>query len=87
MPRTMQVSIGHMITHDWFEDYAREDGIAKAISVVAKRIRFANTFHKSVDDISDHQEEIEQLFLAFFPELIAHIENEGPENKSAPQFK
>ncbi|MBR9897252.1 ACP phosphodiesterase [Alteromonas mediterranea] len=87
MPRTMQVSIGHMITHDWFEDYAREDGIAKAISVVAKRIRFANTFHKSVDDISDHQEEIEQLFLAFFPELIAHIENEGPENKSAPRFK
>jgi len=80
MPRNMQHSVGHMITHDWFEDYAKEEGIAKAISVVAKRIRFANTFHYVVDDISENKEQIEAMFLAFFPELITHIKKNGPEN-------
>ena len=80
MPRTMQHSVGHMITHDWFEYYAEEEGIAKAISVVAKRIRFPNTFHYAVDDIGKHQKEIEARFLAFFPDLIAHINDNGPEN-------
>ena len=76
----MQNSVGHMITHDWFEDYAEEEGIAKAIFVVAKRIRFPNTFHYAVDDIGKHQKEIEARFLAFFPDLIAHINDNGPEN-------
>ena len=80
MPRTMQHSVGHMITHDWFEDYAKEEGIAKAISVVAKRIRFPNTFHFTVDDINANQDEIEKRFLGFFPDLIKHINNNGPEN-------
>ena len=80
MPRTMQHSVGHMITHDWFEDYAKEEGIAKAISVVAKRIRFPNTFHLAVDDINANQDEIEKRFLGFFPDLIKHIKNNGPEN-------
>ncbi len=80
MPRTMQHSVGHMITHDWFEDYAKEEGIAKTISVVAKRIRFPNTFHLAVDDINANQDEIEKRFLGFFPDLIKHIKNNGPEN-------
>ena len=80
MPRTMQHSVGHMITHDWFEGYAKEEGIAKAISVVAKRIRFPNTFHFTVDDINANQDEIEKRFLGFFPDLIKHINNNGPEN-------
>jgi acyl carrier protein phosphodiesterase len=80
MPRAMQHGVGHMITHDWFEDYAKEEGIARAISVVAKRIRFANTFHNAVDDISANQKEIEARFLTFFPDLIAHIKDRGPEN-------
>ncbi|WP_394223288.1 ACP phosphodiesterase [Alteromonas gracilis] len=79
MPRTMQHSVGHMITHDWFEDYAKEEGIAKAISVVAKRIRFTNTFHRAVDDIRDHKQEIEKSFLAFFPDLITHVKKYSPE--------
>ncbi|AXT39926.1 DUF479 domain-containing protein [Alteromonas sp. BL110] len=80
MPRAMQHSVGHMITHDWFADYAKEEGIAKAISVVAKRIRFTNTFHRAVDDISANKKEIEARFLAFFPDLIGHIKDRGLEN-------
>ena len=80
MPRTMQHSVGHMITHDWFEDYAKEEGIAKAIAVVAKRIRFPNTFHLAVDDINANRDEIEARFLTFFPQLITHIKINGPEN-------
>lgn len=81
MPRTMQHSIGHMITHNWFNDYANEEGIAKAITVVAKRIRFANDFHKAVDDIATHSSNIEQHFLSFFPELVSFVVNHGPESE------
>ena len=80
MPRSMQHSIGHMITHNWFDDYAKEEGIAKAISVVAKRIRFKNNFHQAVDDIENNQCAIEAHFLTFFPELQQHINKYGPEN-------
>ena len=80
MPRTMQHSVGHMITHNWFEDYAKEEGIAKAISVVAKRIRFTNEFHKTVDDIEKYKHAIEKQFLSFFPELITFVSQHGPES-------
>ncbi|WP_334031121.1 acyl carrier protein phosphodiesterase [Alteromonas sp. P256] len=80
MPRTMQHSVGHMITHNWFDDYAREEGIAKAISVVAKRIRFKNDFHKSVDDIASNKAKLESLFLSFLPELIEHVNEKAIEN-------
>jgi acyl carrier protein phosphodiesterase len=48
--------------------------------VVAKRIRFPNTFHLAVDDINANRDEIEARFLTFFPELITHIKINGPEN-------
>ena len=80
MPRTMQHSVGHMITHNWFNDYAREEGIAKAITVVAKRIRFKNDFHKSVDDIASNKAKLESLFLSFLPELIEHVNEKAIEN-------
>lgn len=79
MPNSMQRSIGHMINHNWFDDYASEDGIARAIKNVAKRIRFENTFHQSVEDIQANKSSIETLFLAFFPELVSHISRNGPE--------
>lgn len=80
MPRTMQHSVGHMITHNWFDDYAREEGIAKAITVVAKRIRFKNDFHKSVDDIASNKAKLESVFLSFLPELIEHVNHKAIEN-------
>ncbi|WP_420933218.1 ACP phosphodiesterase [Alteromonas sp. A081] len=80
MPRTMQHSVGHMITHNWFDDYAREEGIAKAITVVAKRIRFKNDFHKSVDDIASNKAKLERVFLSFLPELIEHVNESGIED-------
>jgi len=84
MPRAMQHSIGHMITHNWFEDYATEDGIAKAITAVSKRIRFKNTFYRAVDDIVVNRNIIEKEFLDFFPELHRHVRLHSPENTTSP---
>ena len=80
MPRTMQHSVGHMITHNWFDDYAKEEGIVKAITVVAKRIRFKNDFHKSVDDIASNRAKLESVFLSFLPDLIEHVNEKAIEN-------
>lgn len=83
MPNIMRQRIGSMISQNWFDDYAKEEGIDMAITSVAKRIRFTNRFHYVVDDIAQHRSEIERYFLLFFPDLKRHITRYGPENIAA----
>ncbi|KXJ61070.1 MAG: ACP phosphodiesterase [Alteromonas sp. Nap_26] len=83
MPGIMRQRIGSMISQNWFNDYAKEEGIAMAITSVARRIRFTNRFHYVVDDIAQHRDEIERYFLLFFPDLKRHIRRYGPENIAA----
>lgn len=80
MPPLMQQRVGHMISHHWFAEYAKEQGIADAITNVAKRIRFKNTFHYIIDDIAKHHSQLEIHFLRFFPELQGYVNKHGPEN-------
>ncbi|MDO6569235.1 ACP phosphodiesterase [Alteromonas sp. 1_MG-2023] len=79
MPKPMQRSVSHMITHNCFADYAEFEGIGFAIQAVAKRIRFKNDFAQCVQDIEANFETLNSLFLSFFPTLIKHIEQHGPE--------
>lgn len=79
MPTTMQRSVSHMITHNWFADYAEFEGIGYAIQAVAKRIRFKNDFAQCVQDIEANFTSLNSLFLGFFPALIEHVQQHGPE--------
>ncbi|WP_350623925.1 ACP phosphodiesterase, partial [Pseudoalteromonas sp. 24-MNA-CIBAN-0067] len=40
---------------------------------IANRIRFTNNFAGAADDITRNYDELEAVFLAFFPELIKHV--------------
>ena len=69
MPETMALVTRRMVTHDWFGAYQSLDNIGHALDRVASRIRFANRFDGIIEEIYQHEEELEANFLVFFPEL------------------
>ena len=73
MPNRMQQVVTRMTQNDWFKQYETIEGIGFALDNIAKRIRFTNQFSGSIEDINRHYVELETVFLAFFPELIAHV--------------
>ncbi len=79
MPSKMQIIVRSITTNDWFDEYRTVQGIGLALDNIAKRIRFANKFTGSIEDIHKHYDELEAVFLAFFPQLIAHVEQHGLE--------
>lgn len=74
MPERMQNTVSHMVKHDWFAQYESLNGIERALDNIAKRIRFENNFRGSMQEIDCHLSTLEDRFLAFFPELISHVE-------------
>ncbi len=73
MPPRMQHVVKHMTDNDWFKEYETLDGVGLALDNIAKRIRFTNTFAGAVEDIARHYTELDAMFVAFFPELIKHV--------------
>ncbi|KPH90292.1 ACP phosphodiesterase [Pseudoalteromonas undina] len=73
MPTRMQRVVTSMTQNDWFKEYESVDGVGRALDNIAKRIRFTNNFAGTAEDITRHYSELDGLFLAFFPELIEHV--------------
>lgn len=70
MPPRMAVVMERMIVHDWFTAYQDLDTIGYALDRIAGRIRFKNQFAGIIDEIREHDGELEQRFLKFFPDLL-----------------
>ncbi len=73
MPDNMQRVITNMTENDWFKEYETLAGIGLALDNIARRIRFSNSFAGAVEDIMRHYDELDAVFLAFFPKLIKHV--------------
>jgi len=84
MPSNMQKVIYSLTKNDWFKEYESVEGIGLALDNIAKRIRFTNQFNGCIEDIVHHYDELETLFLAFFPQLIAHVDSMSIEKVTIP---
>jgi acyl carrier protein phosphodiesterase len=73
MPPRMQQVVTSMTKNDWFKEYETINGVGLALDNIAKRIRFTNNFAGTAEDIARNYHELEAIFLAFFPELIEHV--------------
>ncbi|MDP2561380.1 ACP phosphodiesterase [Psychrobium sp. 1_MG-2023] len=73
MPDRMQLVVSNMTTNDWFKQYETLSGIGFALDRIAQRIRFTNNFAGTIEDIQRHYSELDAVFLAFFPQLINHV--------------
>lgn len=74
MPELMQRVTQRVVAQQWFDSYRTLEGIGFALDRIAGRIRFEHAFDGSVEELIIHQDEIESGFLAFFPELLRHVE-------------
>jgi acyl carrier protein phosphodiesterase len=79
MPETMRITTRHMAEHDWFNHYAQLDNVGRALDRIAARIRFANQFHGALEEILEHHDHLERVFLELYPQLRAHVTAEALE--------
>ncbi len=78
MPEPMQRVTQQIVRHDWFHSYMELENIGYALDRVASRIRFRNAFSGIIEEIEEHDDELERRFLRFFPEL-RHFAKEDPQ--------
>lgn len=70
----MITTTSKIVTYDWFGSYRDIDSVGHALDRIASRIRFKNDFENAIEDIEKNHQSIEQGFLAFFPELVNHVQ-------------
>ncbi|EPJ55291.1 MAG: acyl carrier protein phosphodiesterase [Osedax symbiont Rs2] len=73
MPKRMAAVMSSVVNNDWFATYESLEGIGFALDRIAKRIRFENKFSGCIEDIEQHNTQLETLFLEYFPQLQLHV--------------
>ena len=74
LPGRMGMVLHYMIEQDWLSSYRTTAGIGRALDGISTRIKRSNTLRGGVEELERNYEAMEDHFLAFFPELIDHIE-------------
>lgn len=74
MPETMCQTMQKVRQQDWFHSYQDIDNVGKALDRIASRIRFANSFHGMIEEIMPRYNQLEQVFLYFYPQLQWHLQ-------------
>ena len=54
---------------NWLLNYAKVEGIHRALTGMSRRASFESKMEESVEDLKKHYEDFEAEFKAFFPEL------------------
>ena len=72
LPAKAKYVVPHMITNNWLVNYAKLDGINRAMQGLARRASFQSEMAKAIEDLENHYDSFESDFTAFFPDLISH---------------
>lgn len=75
MPEAMQQVTTRVVQQDWFSSYIEIEGIGFALDRISDRIRFKNNFSGSVAELKTHYDEIDSVFLQFFPQLLQAVKS------------
>lgn len=71
----MITTTSKIVANDWFGSYRDFDSVGHALDRIASRIRFKNNFENVIEEVRQNHHAIEQGFLTFFPELVAHVQS------------
>jgi acyl carrier protein phosphodiesterase len=72
LPEEVNYLLPYMIKGNWLVNYARLEGIQKALSGMARRTRFESKMEQSIVDLEVHYEGFQREFDLFFPELMEY---------------
>ncbi|NMP17727.1 acyl carrier protein phosphodiesterase [Thalassotalea sp. Y01] len=79
LPGRMPHVVRSMINDDWLGGYHDMVLTGRAIDSMSKRIRFKNTLAGAIEEVERHYQQFEHNFLAFFPELCRHVNQQNQE--------
>jgi len=74
LPDDVQRMLPYMINGNWLVNYARTEGIQRALTGMARRTPYQSGMEEAVDDLIRHYGEFETEFRVFFPELEKHAD-------------
>jgi acyl carrier protein phosphodiesterase len=78
LPERARFMFPYMERHNWLAAYAYPEGIGRALSGMAHRTRFDSGMEDAVEDLLAQYDAFQSEFEAFFPDLMAFVEQEVP---------
>ncbi len=73
IPAEIQPVFRRLVSEDWLMGYATLPGIRQTLSRLARRAPRISGFFDAADILESHLPDLEEHFLAFYPDLIAHV--------------
>jgi len=68
-----QRTFHYMSAQNWLLNYAKTEGLDRALTGLSRRASFKNNMDQSIEPMLKHEEELVNLFEDFFPELESEI--------------
>jgi acyl carrier protein phosphodiesterase len=81
LPDKAQFMLPHMEKNNWLVNYAKLEGIQRALNGMSNRTRFDSKMDESVVDLKKSYSEFRKEFEGFFPDLVNFVAQEIPEIK------
>jgi acyl carrier protein phosphodiesterase len=69
LPEGVKYMLPYMTKGNWLVNYARFEGIDRALSGMARRSKYESKMELAVDDLKKNYDEFTQEFSIFYPEL------------------
>ena len=83
-PEGVKFMLPYMIKGNWLVNYARLEGIHRALTGMSRRTPYESKMDEAIVDLKNHYLEFENEFHQFFPDLksfaIEWLKKEGGEN-------
>jgi len=71
LPEDVKQMLPYMIRGNWLVNYARIEGIQRALMGMSRRTKFNSKMDESINDLRAHYNDFKKEFETFFPELVA----------------
>lgn len=71
----LQYIIHHLLQHDWFHNYSHVDGLTQTLRGISHRSRFDNRIYEAADELKEYDQELDEEFRRFFPDLLEFSRN------------
>mgnify|MGYP002784603513 CR=1 FL=1 len=75
LPERVQQMLPYMINGNWLVNYARVEGIQRALTGMSRRTTYISKMDEAINELRKYHDEFEEEFLTFFPQLIDHANN------------
>ena len=75
LPTGVRYMMKYMIQGNWLLNYAKIEGIGRALTGMSRRTSFESNMEYAVEDLKSQYQEFSNDFNEFFPDLKAYSEN------------